>query len=410
MFTGKIEGVGPRYCPSVEDKINRFADKDSHQIFLEPEGLTTHEYYPNGISTSLPFDIQYALVRSMPGLENAHILRPGYAIEYDYFDPTQLKSSFETKAIGGLFFAGQINGTTGYEEAAAQGLFAGINAALQVRAMGGGNAQASAAGAISYAGDMWLPGRDEAYLGVLVDDLITKGVTEPYRMFTSRAEFRLQLREDNADARLTEFGRQLGLVDDARWQAFNQKRDAVSRETERLRSIWVSPKNLDAAEAARVLGKAIDHEYNLAELLRRPEVTYESLMSLNGGKYALAELPVGVSRETGVLSPAGALAATVIEQVEIASKYSGYIDRQKDDVLRAAHYEKLRLPQDLDYMQVGALSIEARQKLNRHKPETLGQASRISGITPATISLLTIHLKKTKFKGFASITSESEAA
>ena len=409
MFTGKIEGVGPRYCPSVEDKINRFADKDSHQIFLEPEGLTTHEYYPNGISTSLPFDIQYALVRSMPGLENAHILRPGYAIEYDYFDPTQLKSSFETKAMGGLFFAGQINGTTGYEEAAAQGLFAGINAALQVRAMGGGNAQASAAGAIAFAGEMWLPGRDEAYLGVLVDDLITKGVTEPYRMFTSRAEFRLQLREDNADARLTEVGRQLGLVDDVRWQGFNRKRDAVSRETERLRSIWVSPKNLDAAEAERVLGKAIDHEYNLAELLRRPEVSYESLMSLNGGKYAEAEFPVGVSRETGVLSPAAALAATVIEQVEIASKYSGYIDRQKDDVVRAAHYEKLKLPLDLDYMQVGALSIEARQKLNRHKPETLGQASRISGITPATISLLTIHLKKTKFKGFTANSSESEA-
>jgi tRNA uridine 5-carboxymethylaminomethyl modification enzyme len=409
MFTGKIEGVGPRYCPSVEDKINRFADKDSHQIFLEPEGLTTNEYYPNGISTSLPFDIQYALVRSMPGLENAHILRPGYAIEYDYFDPTQLKSSFETKAMGGLFFAGQINGTTGYEEAAAQGLFAGINAALQVRAMGGGNAQASAAGAIAFAGEMWLPGRDEAYLGVLVDDLITKGVTEPYRMFTSRAEFRLQLREDNADARLTEVGRQLGLVDDARWQSFNRKRDAVSRETERLRSIWVSPKNLDAAEAERVLGKAIDHEYNLAELLRRPDVSYESLMSLSGGKYAVAEFSMGVSRETGVLSPAGVLAATVIEQVEIASKYSGYIDRQKDDVVRAAHYEKLKLPQDLDYMQVGALSIEARQKLNRHKPETLGQASRISGITPATISLLTIHLKKTKFKGFTANSPESEA-
>jgi len=407
MFTGKIEGVGPRYCPSVEDKINRFADKDSHQIFLEPEGLTTHEYYPNGISTSLPFDIQYALVRSMPGLENAHILRPGYAIEYDYFDPTQLKSSFETRAISGLFFAGQINGTTGYEEAAAQGLFAGINAALQVRAAGGGNAAASAAGAIVYAGDTWLPGRDEAYLGVLVDDLITKGVTEPYRMFTSRAEFRLQLREDNADARLTEVGRQLGLVDDIRWSAFNQKRDAVSRETERLRSIWVSPKNLDSAEAERVLGKALEHEYSLADLLRRPDVNYESLMSLNEGKYTTPELPVGVSRETGVLSPAAALAASVIEQVEISSKYSGYIDRQKDDVLRAAHYENLRLPLDLDYMQVSALSIEARQKLNRHKPETLGQASRISGITPATISLLTIHLKKTKFKGFVLGSSES---
>ncbi len=260
---------------------------------------------------------------------------------------------------------------------------------------------------MAYAGDTWLPGRDEAYLGVLVDDLITKGVTEPYRMFTSRAEFRLQLREDNADARLTEVGRQLGLVDDVRWEAFNRKRDAVSRETERLRSIWVSPKNLEAAEAERVLGKALEHEYSLADLLRRPDVNYESLMSLNEGKYATAELPVGVSRETGVLSPAAALAATVIEQVEITSKYSGYIDRQKDDVVRAAHYENLRLPQDLDYMQVTALSIEARQKLNRHKPETLGQASRISGITPATISLLTIHLKKTKFKGFVLNASES---
>jgi tRNA uridine 5-carboxymethylaminomethyl modification enzyme len=400
MFTGKIEGVGPRYCPSVEDKINRFADKESHQIFLEPEGLTTNEYYPNGISTSLPFDIQYDLVRSMAGLENAHILRPGYAIEYDYFDPTRLKSSFETKVINGLFFAGQINGTTGYEEAAAQGLFAGINAALQVRAMGGGNVLASAAGSASYTGDAWVPARDQAYLGVLVDDLITQGVTEPYRMFTSRAEFRLQLREDNADARLTEVGRQLGLVDDVRWAAFNQKRDAVSRETERLRSLWVSPKNLDAAEAERVLGKAIEHEYSLAELLRRPDVSYESLMSLDGGKYVSGELPPHVSRETGALSPEAALVAAVIEQVEIASKYSGYIDRQKDDVQRAAHYENLKLPQDLDYMQVSALSIEARQKLNRHKPQTLGQASRISGITPATISLLTIHLKKTKFRGF----------
>ncbi|MDD2923776.1 tRNA uridine-5-carboxymethylaminomethyl(34) synthesis enzyme MnmG [Rhodoferax sp.] len=391
MFTGKIEGVGPRYCPSVEDKINRFADKESHQIFLEPEGLTTHEYYPNGISTSLPFDIQYALVRSMKGLENAHILRPGYAIEYDYFDPQQLKSSFETRVISGLFFAGQINGTTGYEEAAAQGLFAGINAALQAGARH------------SWSQDTWVPARDEAYLGVLVDDLITKGVTEPYRMFTSRAEFRLQLREDNADARLTETGRKLGLVDDARWDAFCRKRDAVSRETERLRSIWVSPKNLEAAEAQRVLGKALEHEYNLADLLRRPGVSYAALMSLDGGKYAAPDLPVTVSRET---ADTAVQAATVIEQVEIAAKYSGYIDRQKDDVLRAAHYENLKLPQDLDYMQVSALSMEARQKLNRHKPETLGQASRISGITPATISLLTIHLKKSKFRGF--VTSGEE--
>ncbi|MFZ3127543.1 MAG: FAD-dependent oxidoreductase, partial [Rhodoferax sp.] len=397
MFTGKIEGVGPRYCPSVEDKINRFADKDSHQIFLEPEGLTTHEYYPNGISTSLPFDIQYALVRSMPGLENAHILRPGYAIEYDYFDPRALKSSFETRQIGGLFFAGQINGTTGYEEAAAQGLFAGVNAALQAGAR------------TAWGQDTWTPGRDEAYLGVLVDDLITKGVTEPYRMFTSRAEFRLQLREDNADARLTETGRKLGLVDYARWDAFCRKRDAVSRETERLRSIWVSPKNLAASESERVLGKAIDHEYNLADLLRRPDVGYAALMSLDHGRYANRELPVAadVPRETSAVEgSAAALAqdvfvAAVIEQVEIAAKYSGYIDRQKDEVERAAHYENLRLPPELDYMQVTALSIEARQRLNKQRPETLGQASRMSGITPATISLLLIHLKKGNFRGFS---------
>ncbi|MDD5325741.1 MAG: tRNA uridine-5-carboxymethylaminomethyl(34) synthesis enzyme MnmG [Polaromonas sp.] len=374
MFTGRIDGVGPRYCPSVEDKINRFADKESHQIFLEPEGLTTHEIYPNGISTSLPFDIQYALVRSMAGMENAHILRPGYAIEYDYFDPRALKASFETRAISGLFFAGQINGTTGYEEAAAQGLFAGVNAALQCQGK-----------------EAWLPGRDEAYLGVLVDDLITKGVTEPYRMFTSRAEFRLMLREDNADMRLTEKGRELGLVDDARWDAFNRKRDIVSRETERLRSLWINPDNLPATEAERVLGKTIEHEYNLLDLLRRPDVNYAALMSLDGGKYANAELQGNVPGEPALSAD---LAKSVIEQLEITARYSGYIDQQKIEVERAAHYEHLRLPADLDYLQVTALSFEARQTLARHRPETLGIASRISGITPATVSLLLVHLKK----------------
>ena len=390
MFTGNIEGVGPRYCPSVEDKVNRFAEKESHQIFLEPEGLTTHEYYPNGISTSLPFDIQYALVRSMVGLENAHILRPGYAIEYDYFDPRALKSSFETRQIAGLFFAGQINGTTGYEEAAAQGLFAGVNAALQAGAQ------------TAWTGDTWLPGRDEAYLGVLVDDLITKGVTEPYRMFTSRAEFRLQLREDNADVRLTETGRALGLVDDARWDAFCRKREAVSRETERLRSIWVNPNNLPASESVRVLGKAIEHEYNLAELLRRPDVRYADLMGLDAGRYASAALSRAADAIDGDAGVAqDVFVASVIEQVEIAAKYSGYIERQKEEVGRAAHYENLRLPAELDYMQVSALSIEARQRLNQLRPETLGQASRLSGITPATISLLLIHLKKGNFREFS---------
>ncbi len=394
MFTGTIEGVGPRYCPSVEDKVNRFADKESHQIFLEPEGLSTHEYYPNGISTSLPFDVQYDLVRSMAGLEKAHILRPGYAIEYDYFDPRELKSSFETRAIRGLFFAGQINGTTGYEEAAAQGLFAGINAALQAGA------------STSYTGDSWLPARDQAYIGVLVDDLITKGVTEPYRMFTSRAEFRLQLREDNADARLTTVGRALGLVDDARWETFNRKQEAVSRETERLRSLWVSPKNLAAPEAERVLGKALEHEYSLADLLRRPEVGYADLMAMAGGRFANPDLPAVAAQGEAAESAVATLAQDVfvrgvVEQVEIAIKYAGYIDRQKEDVGRAAHYENLRLPETLDYMQVSALSIEARQRLNKQRPETLGQASRMSGITPATISLLLIHLKKGNFREFA---------
>jgi tRNA uridine 5-carboxymethylaminomethyl modification enzyme len=388
MFMGKIEGVGPRYCPSVEDKINRFADKDSHQIFLEPEGLTTHEFYPNGISTSLPFDIQYALVRSMKGLENAHILRPGYAIEYDYFDPRSLKSSFETRQIGGLFFAGQINGTTGYEEAASQGLFAGINAALQCRSLSGvGNDM----------GGSWLPSRDQAYLGVLVDDLITKGVTEPYRMFTSRAEFRLQLREDNADMRLTELGRQMGLIDDERWSSFCTKREAVSRETERLKATWVNPRNLPDAESERVLGKAIEHEHNLFDLLRRPGVSYESLMSLDADRYASTT----VSRET-----LGELSASVIEQVEIAAKYAGYIDRQRVEVERAAHFENLKLPAKLDYLLVSSLSIEARQTLSKHRPETLGMASRISGITPATISLLLIYLKRGGFKEFVSVKPE----
>ncbi len=360
MFTGVIEGVGPRYCPSIEDKIHRFADKDSHQIFLEPEGLTTHEVYPQGVSTSLPFDVQLDLVRSLRGLENAHIVRPGYAIEYDYFDPCNLKSSLETKSIGGLFFAGQINGTTGYEEAAAQGLLAGANAALQAR------------GRV----DGWRPRRDQAYLGVLVDDLITRGVSEPYRMFTSRAEYRLSLREDNADLRLTEIGRELGLVDDHRWGVFNRKRDAISIESERLKSTWVNPKLVGADDAMRVLGQAMDREYRLFDLLRRPQVAYVNLATLPG------------------FGSASELDAQVIEQVEIQAKYQGYIDRQLVDVHRTQSSEALQLPADLDYATVHGLSIEVQQRLKQHQPETLGQASRIQGVTPAAISLLLVHLKR----------------
>ena len=362
LYMGVIEGVGPRYCPSIEDKIHRFADKSSHQVFLEPEGLQTHEFYPNGISTSLPFDVQYALVRSIQGLENVHITRAGYAIEYDFFDPRDLDYSLQTRAIRGLFFAGQINGTTGYEEAAAQGLLAGINAGQFVKGE-----------------EPWWPNRDEAYLGVLIDDLITRGTSEPYRMFTSRAEYRLLLREDNADLRLTEIGRRLGVVDDERWRAFAAKREAIERESQRLRETWVRPGQANEADWQRVLHGPLARESRAAELLRRPEVSYGELMSLPG---------VG----PGETDP------QVAEQVEIQAKYAGYIERQRDEIERQRRHEEMVLPTDFDYSQVHGLSREVSEKLGRHRPHTLGQAGRIPGVTPAAISLLLIHLKRSRVR------------
>ena len=379
MYTGVIEGVGPRYCPSIEDKIHRFAGKTSHQIFLEPEGLTTNEFYPNGISTSLPFDVQLALVRSMRGMEQAHILRPGYAIEYDYFDPRGLKASLETRSIDGLFFAGQINGTTGYEEAAAQGLLAGLNAALQAQGQ-----------------PAWTPRRDQAYLGVLVDDLITQGVQEPYRMFTSRAEYRLSLREDNADLRLTEIGRALGCVSDLQWALFDTKREAVAREMQRLKSTWINPRMLADSDAQRLLGTALEREYALADLLRRPNVDYDGLMSLRG-----------LTGED--LAGPGVADDIVKEQIEIQLKYAGYIERQAKEVERHEHYENLPLPADFDYLNIAALSMEVRQKLNAQRPQTLGQAGRISGVTPAAISLLLVHLKKGGSGEFAAARAAAHA-